>query len=109
MIYVSPAGEYPRHYGDIMLEAPGWKLGDDLPLGWSRVQETQPPAPGTNQLVIETAPKEIKGAMTQQWLVRDMTSEEIERRDAPLTARTKLLELGLTNIEIEALILGMVR
>jgi hypothetical protein len=109
MIYISPAGEYPRHYGDIMLDAPGWKLGDDLPDGWVKVEETQPPTPGTDQLVAESAPKEIKGVMTQQWLVRDMTAEEIERRDAPLTAKAKLLELGLTEAEVEALVRGLVR
>lgn len=109
MIYISPAGEYPRHYGDIMLDAPGWKLGDELPEGWHKVEETEPPTPGTDQLVIEDAPKEIKGVWTQQWLVRDMTAEEIERRDAPQTAKAKLLELGLTEVEIEALIRGLVR
>jgi hypothetical protein len=47
--------------------------------------------------------------MTQQWLVRDMTAEEIERRDAPLTAKAKLLALGLTEAEVEALVRGLVR
>lgn len=109
MIFISPIGEYPRHYGDIMLDAPGWKLGDDLPTGWIKVQENERPTPGSNQLVLEAAPKQIKGVMTQQWLVRDMTAEEIERQDAPLTARAKLIALGLTELEIEALVSAMVR
>jgi hypothetical protein len=109
MLYINPQGEYPRHYGDIMLDAPGWKLGDDLPEGWVQVAETERPAPGADQVVVEAAPKEVKGVMTQQWLVRDMTAEELERRDAPSNAKARLVELGFTEAEIEALVRGLVR
>jgi hypothetical protein len=109
MLYISANNEYPRHIGDVKLVQPGFKDGDELPAGWRKVEETQPPTAGTDQLVIEAAPKEIKGVMTQQWLVRDMTAEEIERRDAPLTAKAKLLALGLTEAEVGALVRGLVR
>lgn len=109
MQYISPENQYPRHYGDIQLAAKGWKLGDKLPEGWHKVEETTMPKPGTDQLVIEAAPKEIKGVWTQQWTVRDMTAEELERRDAPANAKAKLIALGLTEIEVEALVRGLVR
>ena len=37
-----------------------------------------------------------------------MTAEEIEKRDAPKTARAKLVALGLTDLEVEALARGLV-
>jgi hypothetical protein len=92
-----------------MLDAPGWRLGDDLPEGWVLVAETERPEPGANQVTVEAAPKEIKGVWTQQWLVRDMTTEELERRDAPANAKARLVELGFTEAEIEALVRGLVR
>jgi hypothetical protein len=104
MIYISPDNEYPRHIGDIVLAHPDFKEGDDLPDGWHKVKETQPPKPAADELVVEAAPKQVKGVWTQQWTQRPMTAEEIERRDAPLTARAKLQELGLTDAEIAALI-----
>lgn len=108
MIFISPLGEYPRHYGDIMLYAPGWQLGDLLPEGWHQVEETTTPTPGTDQLVVEAAPKKIQGVWTQQWTVRDLTAEELERRNAPATAKAKLIALGLTELEIAALTRGLV-
>lgn len=108
MIYISPNNEYPRHYGDIMLDAPGWNLGDELPEGWHKVAETEMPTAGLDQIVIESEPKEIKGVWTQQWIVREMTPEEIERRDAPKRAKEKLIALGLTEAEVDALSRGLV-
>lgn len=103
MIYISPDNEYPRHYGDIMLADPTWKKGDPLPEGWVEVAEASLPTAGENEKVVEGFPKEVKGVMTQNWEVRPMTAEEIERRDAPETAKAKLLALGLTEVEIAAL------
>lgn len=107
MIYISPENEYPRHIGDIQLEHPDFKEGDALPEGWVKVEEAERPTPSTDQIVYEDFPVEVDGVMTQNWKVRDMTPEEIERRDAPKTAREKLKALGLTDVEIEALIRGL--
>jgi hypothetical protein len=109
MIYISPENEYPRHIGDIMLAAPKWKAGDPLPEGWVQVVEADRPQVGTDQIAYEDFPIEVDGVMTQNWVVRDMTAEEIERRDAPANAKAKLIALGLTESEVNALVRGLVR
>ena len=109
MLYISPLNEYPRHYGDIQLENPSWKLGDPLPDGWVEVSRTEPPAYSEGEVVEEQFPTEIDGVMTQNWVVREMTPQEEERINAPKRAKQKLLDLGLTETEIEALMMGMGR
>lgn len=109
MIYISPSGEYPRHYGDIEVANPGWQLGDELPSGWVEVTQAPLPTAQPDQIIYEDFPTEVDGVMTQNWKVRDMTAEEIERRDAPENAKAKLIALGLTEIEIAALAQGLVR
>lgn len=109
MLLINPNNEYPRHYGDIQLEHPQWKLGDELPEGWVQVQEVQRPEPQADKVIYEGFPVEIDGVMTQNWQIRDMTAEEIERRDAPKRAKEKLIALGLTEAEVEALVRGLVR
>jgi len=107
MIYISPENEYPRHIGDIQLAHPNFKQGDDLPAGWVQVAEAERPEPQTDKVIFEDFPVEVDGQMTQNWQVRDMTVEEIERRDAPKRAKEKLIALGLTEVEIEALLRGL--
>jgi len=80
MIYINPQGEYPRHYGDIQLDNPGWKLGDELPEGWLKVEETNRPEKTADQIAYEIYPVEINGVWYQSWEVRDLTAEEIEAR-----------------------------
>ena len=109
MKYISPENEYPRHYGDIMLAVPSWKKGNPLPTGWVEVQDDVKPDTGPDEIAYEDFPIEVNGVMTQKWVVRDMTAEEIERRDAPANAKAKLIALGLTEAEIEALVRGLVR
>lgn len=109
MIYISPENEYPRHAGDIQLVSPKWKAGDPLPEGWVQVAEADRPATGADELAYEGQPVEVDGIMTQNWIVRDMTAEELERRDAPKRAKEKLIALGLTEAEVSALVRGLVR
>lgn len=109
MIYLSPNNEYPRHYGDIMLAHPGWELGDELPEGWSLVAETEPPFFGENEVLEEVMPVNIDGVLTQTFSVRPMTEKELEQKNAPAKARQKLVDLGFTDLEIDALLLGIVR
>ena len=109
MIYISPRNEYPRHYGDIQIEFPSWKLGDTLPTGWTKVEESERPTAGTNQVTVEGKPEEVNGVMTQSWTVRDLTQVELDRRNAPANAKAKLIELGLTEAEVSALVQGLVR
>ncbi len=109
MIYISPENEYPRHVGDIALAEPSWSPDDQLPEGWTQVTEVAKPEAGVDEIVVEDFPVEIDGVMTQNWKVRPMTVEEIERRDAPARARARLESLGFTDAEIEALIRGLIR
>jgi hypothetical protein len=109
MIYINSKGEYPRHIGDVQLEKKGWKEGDVLPIGWKSVVETTRPAPKANYITFEDYPIEVDGVMTQNWQTRKMTAEEIERRDAPANAKSKLEALGFTPAEIQALVAGLVR
>lgn len=108
MQYISPKNEYPRFYGDIMNQHSGWKLGDELPTGWKLVADAEPPVRGEYEVLYEEAPIEVDGVLTQNWKVRDMTTEEKERHDAPKTAREKLVALGFNESEIEAISRGVI-
>jgi hypothetical protein len=79
-IYISPKNEYPRHDGDIRLEAPNWNPGDELPEGWIAVIPTEPPLAGEGKIVYELPPTETDGVFTQVFAIRDLTAEEIEAR-----------------------------
>lgn len=107
MQFINSKGEYPRYLGDLLIENPSFKIGDDLPTGWIEVKETNPPKITDSQVLEIVAPVEKDGVMTQNWQVRDMTAEEIERRDAPKRAKEKLIALGLTEVEIDALLRGL--
>jgi hypothetical protein len=109
MIYISPTGEYPRHIGDVQLVKSSFKEGGTLPAGWQAVLDSERPLAGENKVTVEGEPAEVDGVMTQQWIIRDLTEAELERRDAPANAKAKLIALGLTEAEVEALVRGMVR
>jgi len=109
MLYINAENEYPRHIGDVQLVKPSFKEGDALPTGWQRVEESERPTAGTDQVTVEGTPEEIDGVMTQTWVVRDLTQAELDRRDAPANAKAKLIELGLTEAEVSALVRGLVR
>jgi hypothetical protein len=108
-LFIDPAGEYPRFVGDVQLDDPSFELGGVLPEGWKEVQETEIPVAGDGEVVIPADPIEIDGVWTQQWDVRPLTTDEIKRRDAPITAKEKLAALGLTDFEIQALASGLIR
>lgn len=108
-LFINSQNEYPRHIGDLLLEHPDWKEGEELPEGWKAVVEVEYPEVGENETVDEKAPKLIDGVMTQVFEVRPFTAEELERIEAPKRAREKLLALGLTEFEIQALSQGLVR
>lgn len=108
-LYISPANEYPRFIGDIWLTHPDFKFGDELPEGWKLVTAVDYPEHTEDETVEEQAPKLVDGVLTQNFVIRPLTAEELERRDAPKTAKAKLVALGLTEFEIEALLSGLVR
>ena len=78
--------EYPRHEGDIRLEYP--EIREDqtwpnfpCPDTYALVTPVQTPECNHDtQFVEEIAPIQIEGVWTQQFLVRDMTTEELEER-----------------------------
>jgi hypothetical protein len=109
MLYINAQGEYPRHIGDIQLVKKGWTDGDALPAGWQSVTETERPTADTDQVTYDSGPIDVDGVLSQGWTVRDLTAEELARRDAPANAKAKLVELGFTELEIAALISGLVR
>jgi hypothetical protein len=109
MIYINAEGEYPRHIGDVQLAQNGWAEGDALPTGWQSVVETERPTAGTDQLTYDSGPVDVDGVLSQGWTVRDLTAEELERRNAPANAKARLVELGFTDAEISALVSGLVR
>ena len=109
MIFINSENEYPRHIGDIQLEFPGFKEGDAMPIGWTQVIESPRPETGADELAYEGLPQEVKGLMTQIWVVRDLTQAELDRRNAPADAKARLTALGFTDAEIQALVSGLVR
>jgi len=84
-LFINPNNEYPRHVGDILLEDPSYD-GVNLPAGWKPVDVVAAPVPGDNEVVYEGLPEMIDGVYRQSWLTRQMTDEEIERKNNPPTS-----------------------
>lgn len=107
LIFIDPNGNYPRFVGDIILENPAWEVGNPLPDGWTPVQSTTPPEATTSQILEESYPELIDGVYTQKWTLRDKTEQELALELAAETARQKLKDLGLTDVEIDSLAKGL--
>lgn len=88
--------EYPRHEGDIRLEYPEIiedQTGATFPCPDTYALITPVQIPECNhdtQAVEETAPIQIAGVWTQQFLVRALTTEELEERAALLAQMAQL-------------------
>jgi len=104
-IYINPQGEYPRHIGDIQLEFPEYKQGDDLPTDWIQVQESELPEVGVNQVVYETYPVKTNGVWYQTFEVRDLTAEELEARKVA-EIRRKVADGEMITSDEAALLVG---
>jgi hypothetical protein len=109
MLYINSNNEYPRYYGDIILENPGWTLGDDIPEGWSQVIEVPIPEVEPGQIAEESEPEIINGALYQKWNIRDLTTDEFAALNAPASALAKLDAAGLTDFERKLITLGIVK
>jgi hypothetical protein len=87
--------EYPRHEGDIRLDYPEItedQTGDNFPCPdtYALVKEINPPEfNSATQVCYETTPLQIENVWTQQWVVRNMTDEEVQAR-ADYIAKLKL-------------------
>lgn len=100
--------DYPLYPGDLKLAHPEWEDGDPLPEGWSEVIDAPRPEHSADEISYLDFPVEVDGVLTQNWKIRPMTAEEIDRRDAPKNAKAKLMALGLTEAEVFALSRGLV-
>lgn len=109
MLYIDPQGNYPRYYGDIMLENPEWALGAELPDGWRLVADAEAPAYGEDETIQDGFPEFVDGVLTRTFVIRPLTEEEIESRNAPRTAREKLEALGFSDAEIAAIARGLIQ
>lgn len=109
MYYISPDNRFPLYIGDIRLEHPTFARGDSLPEGWREVVEVEPPEKDRYEVLVRNNPEEIDGVLTEVWTKREMTTEEREKKDAPITVKQKLIDLGLTEVELQALLRGLVR
>lgn len=107
LIFIDPNGNYPRFVGDISLDNPTWALGDPLPEGWIPVQTTTPPEATDSQILEEEFPEVLDGVYTQKWVLRNKTEQELALDLAAQTARQKLKDLGLTDVEIDSLARGL--
>jgi hypothetical protein len=78
--------EYPRHEGDIRLEYPEIaenQTGDTFPCPDTYMLVRSVQVPECNyefQTVEELPPTQTDGAWTQQFLLRDLTAEELQAR-----------------------------
>ena len=108
MQFISPNGDYPLYFGDIERLEPDYTYGDPIPEGWTTVNNTEPPELEKYQKLAEGGPVEIDGEFYQSWDIVEMTDEERARVDAPETAKAKLLDLGLTELEIKAIVRGLI-
>lgn len=108
LVYKSPEGEYPLYYGDVQGRNPGWNPGMSLPDGWVQVEDTQVPEYAENQTVEELEPRQEGNKYFRNWLVRDLTEEELAWQNAPVTALEKIQTLELTDAEKFAINRGTV-
>lgn len=107
MLYIDPNGNYPRYYGDIMSEHPDWQLEDALPEGWQLVADAPAPDYAEDETFEDGEPAVIDGILTRTFVVRKLTQEELDARQAPQRARQKLIELGFSEVEINAIARGV--
>lgn len=104
LIFIDPEGNYPKYLVDVQLADPMWVAGQALPEGWQLVEDVIPPEITKYQVLEEQSPSTIDGVLSRVWSVRDMTAEEREVVDVPLTIRTKLENLGLSSAEVDFLL-----
>lgn len=108
MLLITASNEYPRYVGDLKLAFPNWQDGDDLPDGWHLVTESPIIKGSAEEFVFEVFPTLVNGVYVQTWAKRDLTEEELEIRQAPAAAKQRLLDLGFTEAEIQAIKSGLV-
>lgn len=88
--------EYPRHEGDIRIEhpeIPESQTGDTFPCPSTYalvVPTTAPAFDEATQIAQPQAPVQIDSVWSQQWLVRDLTAQELEAKALELAEIEKI-------------------
>lgn len=100
-IYIDSEGNYPRYNGDILAAHPLWEPSDAIPNGWSQVAEITPPLPNETTYVYEDHPVEIDGVLSQNWISRPYTAEELAAISSRVAPAKPYVDLGLSNEVIE--------
>jgi hypothetical protein len=100
-IYIDSEGNYPRYVGDIYLVSPSWQNGDPLPQGWSEVTQIEPPIPTSTTYVYEDYPIEVDGVLSQNWVSRPYTAEELAIISSQAAPIKPYVDIGLSNEVIE--------
>lgn len=92
-VYYNPTTqEYPRHPGDIQLIDPEWQEGQPLPEGWVLVDFHEAPECDINEVAEPNGLELVDGVWTNKWLVRSLTTEEIEERQKALEEHEKFIQ-----------------
>lgn len=107
-MYISPEGDFPRYIGDIMLRNPEWKEGDQLPDGWHKITESEPPQVSAEETAYVSAVEEKDGKHVLVWASRALTPEELEIKNARQNLKNKLDSLELSKEEVGMIIRGEV-
>lgn len=76
-VYVDNEGNYPRYDGDLSLAHPDWEPGSPVPQGWLLVAELEPPTSTESTYVYEEFPIMVEEVLTQNWISRPLTEEEL--------------------------------
>jgi hypothetical protein len=82
--------EYPRYEGDIANEPNA---------NWAEVERTTMPEYAVGQAPYELTPILVNNIWTQQWAVRDLTSEEIEHNKEIRLENLERLRIPAEDIE----------
>jgi hypothetical protein len=106
MYLIDSYGEYPRFLGDLLIDHPDWKIGDELPTGWQEVAEgVMPIYDEATQICVELKPDLVDGILTRNFDVRSLTSEEIKARQVWFI-RSKVEKGQSLTAEEAALLIG---
>lgn len=95
-IYIDPNGNYPRYAGDIAIAYPTWATGDPVPQGWIKVTEVEPPTPTESTYVYEEFPIMVEDVLTQNWVSRPLTEEELLKARSSSNTLPSYLGLGVS-------------
>lgn len=106
--YNTQTKEFPIYYGDVLIEYPDWDQDFSNPpsadLVWVQDAEVEIIP---DKIIEDAEPIQVNGVWTRQYSYRDLTTEELARKNAPATVKAKLEALGLTPVEIEVLTRGL--